>query len=199
MTHKFPGHWLLTRVKGGAASQDIPETTPDSRAALSFQALFETHAAFVWRTLTRLGIPAADLADVSQEVFLSAHRMLATFEQRSAVSTWLYGISVRVAGTHRRQMYRRRENVTSDIPERKPEPRTSSAEASVYRDQLERVLYGLPLGQAEVFILYELEELTMPEVAAALGYPLQTAYSRLYAARKAVLAAFDENIRTPGT
>ena len=78
-----------------------------------------------------------------------------------------------------------------------PEPGTPtsllpSAEAAVYRERLERALYALPEPQASVFILYELEELTMPEVAAALGYPLQTAYSRLYAARKAVLAAFGE-------
>jgi RNA polymerase sigma-70 factor, ECF subfamily len=186
-------------VKGGAASQGTPETTPPIGVLLSFEVLFESYAPFVWRALSRLGVAPPDLPDVSQEVFLTAHRMLPTFEQRCAATTWLYGISVRVAATHRRQLLRRREKVTSEFPEEDSERLSGNAEVNLYRERLERVLYDLPLGQAEVFILYELEELTMSEVAAALGYPLQTAYSRLYAARKAVLAAFGEKIRSSGT
>jgi RNA polymerase sigma-70 factor (ECF subfamily) len=159
----------------------------------SFEALFEANARLVWRVLARLGIPEADLPDVCQDVFVSAHRLLSTFENRCAISTWLYGISVRVAATHRRRLLRRREQVLTDTPEAAaPASLVPSAEAAVYRERLERALYALPEQQASVFILYELEELTMSEVAAALGYPLQTAYSRLYAARKAVLAAFAE-------
>lgn len=163
---------------------------------LTIESLFESHAAFVWRALARLGIPAADLPDVSQEVFLSAHRLLATFEQRCAVTTWLYGIAVRVASTHRRSVFRRREQLTPALPERVAPGSALGADAAVQRERLERVLYRLPEEQAHVFILYELEELTMPEVAAALSCPLQTAYSRLYAARAAVLSAFDESKRS---
>jgi RNA polymerase sigma-70 factor (ECF subfamily) len=170
----------------------MPEEMPVLLQELTLEILFDTQARFVWRVLSRLGIPSADLPDVSQEVFLSAHRMLPTFEQRCAVTTWLYGISVRVAATHRRRLLRRREEVTAEPPEATLAVTALNAEAAVQRERLERVLYALPEEQASVFILYELEELSMPEVAAALGYPLQTAYSRLYAARKAVLAAFAE-------
>jgi RNA polymerase sigma-70 factor (ECF subfamily) len=170
----------------------MPEEEPVSHPKLTLEVLFETQARFVWRVLARLGIPNADLPDVSQEVFLSAHRLLATFEHRCAVTTWLYGISLRVASTHRRRLFRRREEVTAEPPEGVAQVTSLNAEAAVQRARLERVLYELPEEQANVFILYELEELTMSEVAAALGYPLQTAYSRLYAARKAVLVAFGE-------
>jgi RNA polymerase sigma-70 factor, ECF subfamily len=163
------------------------------REVITFAALFETQASFVWRVLARLGIPAADLPDVSQEVFLSAHRLLPTFEQRCSVTTWLYGICMRLASTHRRRLLRRREQLASEPPERPPIGSALSADVAVQRERLERVLYDLSEDQAHVFILYELEELTMPEVAAALGCPLQTAYSRLYSARKAVLAAFGES------
>lgn len=162
---------------------------------LTFERLFETQARFVWRVLARLGIPEADLPDVSQDVFLSAHRMLPTFEQRCAVTTWLYGICIRVASTHRRSLGRRREQVIAEPSEGSPSSAWHSAEVAVHRERLERVLYSLPEEQAHVFVLYELEELSMSEVAAALGSPLQTAYSRLYAARKAVLIAFDERKR----
>jgi RNA polymerase sigma-70 factor (ECF subfamily) len=162
---------------------------------LTLASLFESHAAFVWRVLARLGIPEADLPDVSQEVFLCAHALLATFERRCSVTTWLYGICMRVASTHRRRLLRRREQLTSAPPEGSSLG-VLSADAAVQRERLERVLYELQEEVAHVFILYELEELTMSEVAAALGCPLQTAYSRLYAARKAVLAAFDEDKRS---
>jgi len=166
------------------------------RQVISFASLFESQASFVWRVLARLAIPAADLPDVSQEVFLSAHRLLPTFEQRCSVSTWLYGICVRVASTHRRRLLRRREQLTSVPPEGASPSTALSADIALQRERLEQVLYRLPEEQAHVFILYELEELTMSEVAAALGCPLQTAYSRLYSARKAVLAAFGEGKRS---
>ncbi|MEO7037485.1 MAG: RNA polymerase sigma factor [Polyangiaceae bacterium] len=168
---------------------------PNSREILTFAALFEGQARFVWRVLARLGIPEADLPDVSQEVFLSAHRMLPTFEQRCAVTTWLYGICLRVASTHRRSLFRRREHLTAEPSKDIASSLSPIAEVAVHRERLERVLSTLPEEQANVFVLYELEELTMSEVAAALGYPLQTAYSRLHAARKAVLFAFGERKR----
>ncbi len=50
------------------------------------------------------------------------------------------------------------------------------------------VLEELPAEQREVFVLYEIEQLTMPEVAEALSCPLQTAYFRLNTAREKVRA-----------
>jgi RNA polymerase sigma-70 factor (ECF subfamily) len=58
------------------------------------------------------------------------------------------------------------------------------------REKLAQVLERLDEDKRAVFVLYELEELTMPQVAEALGCPLTTAYSRLHAARKTVRAAF---------
>jgi Sigma-70, region 4 len=97
--------------------------------------------------------------------------------------------------THRRTLFRRREQLTSEPSEGSSSIVWHSAEVAVHRERLERVLSTLPEEQANVFVLYELEELTMSEIATALGYPLQTAYSRLYAARKAVLIAFGERKR----
>jgi RNA polymerase sigma-70 factor (ECF subfamily) len=49
---------------------------------------------------------------------------------------------------------------------------------------VDEVLDGLDEDKRAVFTLYEIEELPMKEVAEALGCPLQTAYARLYAARR---------------
>ena len=195
MNHKSALSRLLTGVPRSASQ--VPKPTPVLPDALGFAALFESQGSFVWRVLARVGIPSADLPDVSQEVFLCAHRLLGTFEGRCSVTTWLYGICVRVASTHRRRLLRRREQLTTSPPEVASPISVLSADVAVQRERLERVLCQLSEDQAHVFILYELEELTMPEVSAALGCPLQTAYSRLYSARKAVLAAFDESKRNP--
>jgi RNA polymerase sigma-70 factor (ECF subfamily) len=60
-------------------------------------------------------------------------------------------------------------------------------------ERLARVLSAMDAPKREVFVLYELEELPMPEVAALVDCPLQTAYSRLHAARRLVLSAFEES------
>jgi RNA polymerase sigma-70 factor, ECF subfamily len=59
---------------------------------------------------------------------------------------------------------------------------------------LEAALDQLDPAQRAVFVLYEIEEQTMTEVARALGCPIQTAYSRLHAARRVIAAAMGEHL-----
>ena len=68
----------------------------------SMRQIFDEHARYIWRTLRHLGIPEADAPDLCQEVFVTVHRRLASFEGRSSLRTWLYGICIRVASEHRR-------------------------------------------------------------------------------------------------
>jgi RNA polymerase sigma-70 factor, ECF subfamily len=158
----------------------------------SFDEAFRTHAPFVWRVLRRLGIRDADVDDVFQEVFLVVHKRFATFHGGSSMRTWIYGICVRVASEHRRRPYVRREAPSGDtLPELTVE--ASQDEHVDRRRALERfdgVLDRLDDDKRAVFVLFEIEGMTMHEVAKVVGCPLQTAYARLYAARKVVLAAF---------
>ena len=115
------------------------------------------------------------------------HKKLAEFERRSLVRTWLYGIAVRVASDHRRRVRRRRELVTDVPPElltdESPDDTAMMREARVL---LDRILDTLDDDKRAVFVLYEIEQLAMNDVATAIGCPLQTAYSRLHAARDLV-------------
>lgn len=153
--------------------------------------IFEAYATFVWRVLRRMGVAEADAEDVCQEVFLVVHRRLQEFEARSSLRTWIYGICLRCAAAYRNRAYRKRE-VRSDEPIVGNVDAMQAEQLELARTlrKLDEVLNGLPDAQREVYVLYELEELSMPEVAAAVGCPLQTAYSRLYAARREVKAAF---------
>ncbi len=162
---------------------------------LTVRTVFEDHARFVWRALKALGVSDADVEDLCQEVFVVVHRKLAGFEARSSIRTWLYGICVRVAADHRRRAHVRREKVTDRPPERAGSaPQQREIERRQARGMLEQALATLGQDQRAVFVLYEVEQLTMAEVASALGCPLQTAYSRLYAARERVRRAFEEAV-----
>ena len=157
---------------------------------VEFEQLFETYARFVWRVLGRLGVAPSDVADASQEVFLVVHRKLSSFEARSSVKSWIYGICLKVAASHRRK--RRPGETPLEDP-------ALGASAPGLDEELERrraravlltALAQLDADKRDVFVLYEFEELSMPEVAEAIGCPLTTAYSRLHAARKQVRGVF---------
>jgi RNA polymerase sigma-70 factor (ECF subfamily) len=151
--------------------------------------VFREHGAFVFRLLRRLGVRDADLDDLTQDVFVIVHRSLDRYEERNQMRSWLYRICVREASRHRRS---RPPTGTVDV-ELLSSPAGSSpedaAEANQARADFDRLLAVLDEERRAVFVLYEVEELPMEEVAEAVGCPVATAYSRLRSARKLVLAA----------
>lgn len=154
--------------------------------------VFDVHAPFVWRTLRHLGIPERDIEDVCQEVFVTVHRKLEGFEGRSTLKTWLYGICVRTASDHRRRAHVRREQPVSELPIMVSEPNQFDEVArGEIRGTLNAILDELDEDKRTVFVLHEIEELPMKQIAEILGCPLQTAYSRLHAARKLLTLALD--------
>ena len=149
------------------------------------------HASYVGRSLRYLGVPEADLEDAAQEVFVVVHRRLGSFEGRSSLRTWLYGVCVRVASARRRRASVRHESVVPVPPDTATAPtQEQHVERGEARDRLLAVLDRLDEDKRAVFVLYEIERQPMQEIATALGCPLQTAYYRLHAARKAVVEAF---------
>jgi RNA polymerase sigma-70 factor, ECF subfamily len=162
----------------------------EAQAQVDFRALVQAHAPYVMRVLRSLGVGPSDLPDVSQEVFLTVHRQLATFEGRSALRTWIYGIALRVASDYRSKAYRRRERPSDSPPEQYvfASPQSELEQREAWR-LIERLLAELDEDRRQVFVLYELEQLSMREVCEVVGCPLSTAYSRLHSARATVQAA----------
>jgi RNA polymerase sigma-70 factor (ECF subfamily) len=174
-------------------SRAAQESALPARAhGLTTAAVFQENAPYAWRVLRRLGVSEADVDDVCQEVFVTVHRRLADFEGRSSVRTWIYGICVRTASDYRKRAHTRREcsPEVADEPAVAPD-QENAVSLRQARDTLDRLLDRLDDDRRAVFVLYEIEELSMAEVAAVLGCPLQTAYSRLHAARRDVDAALD--------
>jgi len=182
---------VIGSVRVGLAA--LPTETAEAIPRPTFRDVFDAHVRYVWRSLLGLGVGESDVPDASQQVFLVIHARLAADQiAAGAMRTFVYGVCLRVASDFRRRAHRHRERLCAEPPE-SPLP-ANQEEALAQREALglvETALAQLPAAQRETFVLYEIEELTMAEVAAALGCPVQTAYSRLHAARKAVMAALD--------
>ncbi|MBX3209220.1 MAG: sigma-70 family RNA polymerase sigma factor [Labilithrix sp.] len=174
-------------VAAGAVDGGAAVTAP---AVTTSAGVFREYGAFVFRLLRRLGVPDADLDDLTQEVFIIVHRSLDRYEERNQMRAWLYRICVREASRHRRKRPAPASNVDVDLLS---QPSGSSPEeavqASEARADFDRLLAVLDEDRRAVFVLYEVEELSMEEVATAVGCPVATAYSRLRSARQLVVAA----------
>lgn len=154
-------------------------------AAPDFRTLFDQHVDFVWRVLRRYGVPERDADDVCQEVFLIIHRKLAEFEGRSSLRTWIYGIAARTAIASRRKAHVRRELFESAVVEQRSEPtQHEQAESKRALSQIEQLLAAMDCEKREAFVLYELEGMSVAEVARATGVPENTALYRLHRARE---------------
>lgn len=166
-----------------------------------FRALFDQHVDFVWRVLRRHGVPERELEDTCQEVFLVVHRKLGEFEGRSSLRTWIYAIAARVAQVSRRKAHVRRELL--EAPASEPSAEATQEDATYQKRALsfvESALAELSADKREVFVLYELEGMSVAEVASALGVPENTALYRLHKARDEVAqrlkrAAFISGVR----
>ncbi len=156
-----------------------------------FEAVFAEQSRFVWRLLIRLGVEARDAADVCQEVFLVVHRRLPDFDpSQGALRTWISGICLRAASEYRRRDPSRREVLGEQPESASTAGPDADLEAQRAWEKLARVLDSMDAAKRQVFVLYELEAIPMPEIVVILDCPAQTAYSRLHAARRLVLSAF---------
>jgi len=156
-------------------------------ATLDVRSVHHEYAEFVWLTLQRLGVRDSDVEDALQEVFVVVHKRLHTFDASARMSTWLFGICLRVAASYRRRAHRRRETV-SDLPgdaacaEPSPEETAATVEA---RERLTAILDDMALDKRAIFVMFELDELSCEAIAECLSIPVGTVHSRLHAARKA--------------
>ena len=156
---------------------------PVARAQIPvFRDVYEAHVELVLRTLRRVGVPAAAVDDVAQEVFLSIHGALASWEGRSTLRTWIYRITRNAGLNHVRSLRRRPDGVPTDLADEAlhgaadPESRAQTQEAL---GELNQLLLQIDEPKREVLVLMELEEFSAPEVSELLSIPLNTVYSRL--------------------
>jgi RNA polymerase sigma-70 factor (ECF subfamily) len=149
------------------------------------------HLSFVWRSLRRFGVWEADVDDATQEVFLVISKRLSEIPPEKE-RAFLYSTAVRVAANIRRS--RKRRDAAYERFESAP-PTELAATPETVSDQLRArqllvvLLEYIPEDLREVFVLFEVEELGIGEIADVLQIPLGTVGSRLRRARERFKAA----------
>jgi len=173
----FPAH-------GGALLASADESSAPDAARKRLAAVVRSYHSTVWRDARRLGVAAEAVDDVVQEVFVIAAKKLADVTNERA---FLFAITLRVAANHRNRAHVRREVSDSELGERQPD---SSPSADLLLDQkrlrllLDEVLDELPVGLRVVFVLSELDELSLQQIAEMTEAPIGTVATRLRRARE---------------
>lgn len=173
----------LAVISGGHAGLPNQQMAIDS-ARLTRVA--QEHLDFVWRCLRRFGVPAADADDAAQQVFLVAADKLADVpvERERA---FLFATAARIAANARRSI-RRRQSAYDSLSQAPEEPSASQDELSDQlraRALLDQVMADMPDDLREVFVLFEIEEISIQDIATTLEIPIGTVGSRLRRARQA--------------
>lgn len=166
------------------------EIAPGPRAVPSFRAIFETHSAWMWNALRRLGVHERDLEDVAHEVFITVHRRLGDYDPQRPLRPWLFGIALRTAMRYRELARHRREVIGGDREVACEQPSVEDRiEAAQARRLVAAALESIEIHRRAVFVMHEIDGEPIPAVAEALHVPLNTAYSRLRLARADFRAA----------
>lgn len=142
--------------------------------------MFNAHHASVWRALRRRGLSAEAAEDATQETFLLATDRLDDIRPESERS-FLIATALRVAHTLSRKTVR--WDLNEDMDQRLADTRDTSDERADLQ-LCDLVLSKVDADLVEVFVLYELEGLTSPEIAELLQIPLGSVASRLRRARE---------------
>lgn len=179
MTESLTHRHLLEEAP---AVSDEHVATEVAHPALTFEQIFEREVAWVVRTLRRLGVGSAEEEDVAQQVFLAVLGKMADRDPRQPVRPWLFAFALRAAANHRRLARHRRE-VPDTGRDEPPARAASSPEEEVARQQdralLLEALAELDMDRRAVIIMHDLDEMSAPVIAEALGIPLNTVYSRI--------------------
>jgi len=173
------------------------EANPGSRGftppVSSFQAVYRQYFDFVWSSARRFGVAPDAMDDLVQEVFIVIHAKLEGLERPEALRSWIYGVVRRTASNYRRALRTQAAagiltGAYGEAESHEPSP-FEHLKTNADLELLASLLNELDEPKREVFALVELDELTVPEAAEVLEIPLNTAYSRLRAARQAFEAA----------
>lgn len=188
--------WMGCRA--GRVPEDTDQVLAHAAAGgdrCAFEALVQRHYGRVRSVCGRLLSDADEVDDVVQETFVRALQHVGRLRSETSVRAWLVRIAINACKNRYRLFWRRRVTLTDVLADLELPGRDAYvlAERSAFREALERAVQELPERLRLPFMLHALEELTGPEIAAALGWNESTVWTRIYTARRRLrqkLAAF---------
>lgn len=190
---------------GGRAPGDLPGCEVESARAETAPPggtlpaeWFHRYFDVLWRLVARLGVAGHSIDDVVQETFIAASRRHADIHEGQE-RRFLIGTAVRLSSNHRQRAHVRQEVSDSERLELEactvPDAERLLIEKQL-RSLLDEVLASLSDSHREIFVLYELEGFSTPEIAEILGIPLGTVASRLARARSSFSRAAARSLHT---
>jgi RNA polymerase sigma-70 factor, ECF subfamily len=180
----------LNSNSGRPRSGDLTAPSSSISGEVSpFESIYRQYFDFVWSSVRRLGVSSASMDDVVQEVFIVIHARLHTVYHPKALRSWIYGIARRTVSTYHRSRRVKEASGAALAVEPNAQPLARTPLDLVEQNDQVKLLFSLleelDEPKREVFMMAELDELTVPEIAEILELPLNTAYSRLRGARHA--------------
>jgi RNA polymerase sigma-70 factor (ECF subfamily) len=196
-------------------SKDVLDLTmPDTLAAriaagdhAAFESLMRSHNGRLFRIARAILRDDAEAEDALQDAYLDAYRRISDFRGDAQLATWLTRIVINHALMRVRRQRRHRSVVPFDgartssgellaagIEDPAAESPTDVAMRGEVRRLLERRIDELPGAFRTVFVMREVEDMTVEETAAALGIPAATVRSRLFRARGLLRAALAQDV-----
>jgi RNA polymerase sigma-70 factor (ECF subfamily) len=151
---------------------------------VDFRSVFDAHFDYVWNTLRRLGVREGDVEDVAHDLFVTVHRNLDTYDRTRPIRPWLFAFAVRAAADYRRLA--RHRVLLLDDASTLADPGPTPHDRAAAREKLDLValaLDALSFDRRVIFVLHEIDGVTVNEAARFLGIPINTAHSRLRLAR----------------
>jgi RNA polymerase sigma-70 factor, ECF subfamily len=159
----------------------------------AFEQLVDRHTPMIFRVTMNIMNSREDAEDIVQDAFLKAFQHLQRFEERSRFSTWLTRIAVNAALMKLRSL-RRVTPVSLDqegdeggtlaekVADWKPNPEQLYSQSEL-REILQRALASLPHAYRVVFLLRDVEELSVADTAEMLALTVPNVKARLFRAR----------------
>ena len=170
MTSQVNEPELLTRVASG-----------DREA---FDVIMRIHEDRVFAVCLRIMGDREKALDATQDTFLTVFRKAGQFQGKSQVGTWIYRIAVNTCYDHHRRQKRRPSETLPDHVDPADPSAQDAVESAGLRPEIETALAELPPEFRSAVVLADLEGLSMPETAEALGVPVGTVKSRVFRGRR---------------
>jgi RNA polymerase sigma-70 factor (ECF subfamily) len=171
----------------------------------AFEAVMRQHNGRLFRVARAILKDDAEAEDALQDAYLEAYRHLAEFRGEAQLSTWLTRIVVNQSLMRLRRQKRERVVVPFDgaeereeveVADENAEPPSSAVLRAEVRRVLERRIDELPVAFRTVFVMREVEDMTVDETAECLGIPPATVRTRLFRARSLLRTALARDIDT---
>lgn len=164
----------------------------------AFDQIVRLYADRIYNYVRRMVGNPQDAEDITQEVFLRAYQGLSQFDGRASFSTWLFRIATNLCIDHKRRQSRRVQTIPYHHDETDEEegdwefPDTAQPSAleqlltKELQEVVEQAIDALSPKLKTVLLLYDVEGLSYEQIAEALGIPMGTVKSRLFAAREQI-------------